>query len=149
MKTVKDILGKSTSHFNTINGDANVIDALALMKTENMSYVIVMDNGNYKGIMSERDYSQKVVLAGKNSRQTKVKEILSSDAPVVNTTESVERCKELMLAFKTQYLPVFEDFSFKGVISLHDLLHAAVEEHKETEQSKLNNSAGQQQQYWI
>jgi CBS domain-containing protein len=148
MKTIKDILAKSTSHFNTINGDANVIDALALMKTENMSYVIVMDNGNYKGIMSERDYSQKVVLAGKNSHQTKVKEILSNDVPVVNIDESLDRCKELMLAFKTFYLPVFNDFSFKGVVSLQDLLHATVDELKEKEQIKRSNSAGQQQ-YWI
>jgi CBS domain-containing protein len=147
MKTVKDLLARSSFHFNTINGDASVIDALALMKTENTSFVIVMDEGQYKGIMSERDYSQKVILEGRNSNQTKVNEILSNHIPLVNVHESIDRCRELMLAFRTQYLPVFEDFSFKGVISLQDLLHAAVEESEERKNEMPGR--GLQQQYWI
>jgi CBS domain-containing protein len=146
MKTVNDILQQSSSHFNTIHGEASVLDALALMKIENTSFVIVMDNGHYTGIMSERDYSQKIILAGRNSSQTKVKEILSNDVPVINLNESTDRCKELMLTFKTQYLPVFDGFEFKGIITLPDLLHAAVEEHKD--QARANNNTGLQQ-YWI
>ncbi len=148
MKKVKELLAKKTLRFNTISAESRVIDALALMKTEGDSYVIVMEKGNYIGVMSERDYSHKIILAGKNSSETKVKDIMTKDMPVVDTDESIDRCMELMLAFKTHYLPAFDEFEFKGVITLHDLMNASMEENKRASKEYANFGTAHQH-YWI
>lgn len=129
MKTVKDILTKKPSHFNSVDFNDKVIDAIALMAREDINYVIVEDHGKYIGILSEKDYTRKVILAGRKSKNTKVGEVMSADIPVVDVADTTDTCRELMHAFKIAFLPVFEDFNFKGVITLSDLLKESVDEH--------------------
>ena len=131
MKTVNDILKNNTVHHLSISGDALVIDALALMKSENRDFVIVLESGNYIGVMSEKDYSHKIILEGKNSHHTTVKEIMTGQLPIVDSGDTIHRCMGLMHTFKTHYLPVVEEFLFKGIITLDDLLRASVEEDTE------------------
>ncbi len=141
MKTVNDILKNNAVHHLSINGDALVIDALALMKTENRDFVIVLESDNYIGVMSEKDYSHKIILEGKNSHHTTVKEIMTAELPVVDSAATIHRCMGLMHTFKTHYLPVIEEFLFKGVITLDDLLRASLEEDTErlSEQKKQSS----------
>jgi predicted transcriptional regulator len=134
MKLVKDILTKQPSHFNSVDVNDKVIDAIALMTREDLNYVIVTEKGKYVGILSERDYTRKVILAGKESKKAKVSEIMSADIPVVNIADTTDTCRELMHAFKISFLPVFDEFDFAGVITLSDLLKEAVDE-----QMKLAN----------
>lgn len=142
MKTLKDILKRKKLHFNTINVDASVIDALALMEAKNLDYVIVIENYNCVGVMSEADYLHKIILARMNPNETKVKDIMTHCIHAVDTKETVLNCLGLMDAFKIRHLLVFEDLLFKGVITLHDLMHASVEENinnlQEQEKTKYN-----------
>jgi predicted transcriptional regulator len=136
MKLVKDILTKQLSHFNSVDVNDKVIDAIALMTREDLNYVIVTEKGKYVGILSEKDYTRKVILAGKESKKTKVGEIMSADIPVVNIADTTDTCRELMHAFKISFLPVFDEFDFTGVISLSDLLKEAVDEHMKSVNEK-------------
>jgi predicted transcriptional regulator len=122
MRTVRDILNNKTKSFNTISPEETVFNALQMLNAVNLSYLVVMDGDVYKGIISERDYSRKVILQGKHSHDTKVKEIMSVDVPMVDVNDSVEKCLHLIDDHKTRYLLAFEDDQFAGVITINDLL---------------------------
>jgi signal-transduction protein with cAMP-binding, CBS, and nucleotidyltransferase domain len=126
MNTVKDILETKTKAFNQIETDALVIDALNLLNSVNLSYLVVMDNNEYKGIFSERDYTRNVILKGRASNSTKVKEVMTTDLPMVAMTDSVEYCMNLMNSHKSRYLLAYNDLQFAGVITIHDLLRQVI-----------------------
>lgn len=127
MVTVKNILDSKTKPFNTINPSTLVIEALNLMNTVNLSYLVVVDGENYKGLFSERDYSRNVVLKGRASNSTKVEEVMTTDLPIVTTTDTVERCMHLMNSHKTRYLLAYDaQNKFLGVITIHDLLRQVI-----------------------
>ena len=154
MKTLLDVLSKKSLHFNFVSPDSKVIDAIALMKIEDMSYVVVMQDHNYLGVLTERDYTQKVILQNRNSSATMVKEIMNTDLPVVTVNDSCEKSMEIMNTFKVRYLPVFDGYTFKGVITINDLLEASVEENETAKKSGINknesdSSSNTIQHYWI
>ena len=93
---------------------------------------MVVDNQNYLGIMTERDYSRKVILKGKSSTDTPVSEIMSNDLPAVNLFDSIEHCMQLMADKNIRYLPVFENDKIYGVISIHDLIREIIQHQEET-----------------
>jgi len=123
MRTVNDILQSKAKPFNEIASETLVIDALKMLNSINMSYLVVMDNDQYKGIFSERDYSRNVILKGRHSDSTTVAEVMTTDLPVVEADATVEQCIHLIDQHKTRYLLVFnEENSLAGVITIHDLL---------------------------
>lgn len=126
MCKIKDMLEKKGPTFNVVTPDTKVVEALNIMKSENLSYVVVMDNENYLGIMSERDYTHKVKLQGRKSETTTVKDIMSSDYPVVGYGEDLQRCMVLMNVYKTRYLPIFDEMKFQGVITMNDLMREVI-----------------------
>ncbi|MFY7963357.1 MAG: CBS domain-containing protein [Chitinophagaceae bacterium] len=128
MKTVKQIIESKAAFFNVVNKTDNVLNALKVMKRENLSYVIVMDANKYEGIMSEKDYSRKVILEGKNSTETLVMEIMESDMPFVDINDTSDKCLAMMDTFKVRYLPVLEDQHFRGIITLHDIMRTMLSE---------------------
>ena len=100
--------------------------ALSLMNASHETFIIVTRDDRYAGIVSERDYAQKVVLAGKSSQQTNVEEIMNCNLPTVSSTDSIERCMMLMNAYRTRYLPVFDEFEFTNVITMNDLISLSI-----------------------
>ena len=130
MCKIKEILRKKGPHFNVVSPNTKVLDALTLMQSENYSYVVVMDEENYLGIMSERDYIHKIKVLGNKQDTATVKEILNGNLPVVNFEDDVKRCMVLMNVYKTRYLPVFDEFEFKGVLTMNDLMTQILEEKK-------------------
>ena len=96
MSKIKEILQKKGPVFNSVTPDTKVLDALSIMKSENLSYVVVMQDAKYLGIMSERDYTHKIKLQGKKSESTTVKDIMSSDYPVIGFEEDLQRFMVLM-----------------------------------------------------
>ncbi|MEY3208766.1 MAG: hypothetical protein RL064_797 [Bacteroidota bacterium] len=130
MCKIKEILRKKGPHFNTVSPNTKILDALTLMQSENYSYVVVMDDEHYLGIMSERDYIHKIKVLGSKQESATVKEILNSNLPVVNFEEDLNRCMVLMNVYKTRYLPVFEEFEFKGVLTMNDLMTEILDEKK-------------------
>ncbi len=126
MSKIKEILQKKGPLFNVVTPDTKVVDALTLMKSENLSYVVVLEDGNYLGIMSERDYTHKIKLQGRHSETSTVKDIMSTDYPVVGYGEDLQRCMVLMNVYKTRYLPIFDEMKFQGVITMHDLMREVI-----------------------
>lgn len=126
MKTVADILETKPKPHNYINSDARVIDALVLMNSVNLSYVVVMEEGQFKGIFSERDYTRNVILKGRTSDTATVAEVMTSNMPSVTPEDTVETCMRMLDTHKTRYLPVFDGHELAGVITLNDVLRQAI-----------------------
>ena len=135
MKTVSDILASKPEAFNTIQPTALVIDALNLLNSVNLSYLVVTDGTGYKGIFCERDYSRNVILKGRASNSTMVQEIMTTDLPVVAPDDTVTYCMSLMNSHKTRYLLAYDEQQFLGVITIHDLLRQVLANIDESDNS--------------
>jgi predicted transcriptional regulator len=127
MRTVADILAHKPPVFNVISAKAKVIEALQLMNSVNLSYLVVMDGDTFHGIFSERDYSRNVILKGLHSDSVSVEEVMSTSLPIVSLKTTVEDCMHLLNSHKTRYLIVFFDHEFKGVVTINDVLRDAIE----------------------
>ena len=137
MRTVKDILETKTKSFNQVSPSTLVIDALNLLNSVNLSYLVVMDADEYKGVFSERDYTRNVILKGKASNTTRVSEVMTTDLPIVMLSDTVEHCMNLMNSHKTRYLLAYNDVHFEGVITIHDLLRQAITNRHEVFDDRL------------
>ena len=126
MSKIKEILTKKGPHFNIVTPDTKVLDALTLMKAENLSYVVVMKGGQYVGLMSERDYTHKIKLEGRKSETATVNDIMTTNYPVIGYSDDLERCMVLMNVYKTRYLPVFDEMEFKGILTMNDLMREVI-----------------------
>jgi CBS domain-containing protein len=149
MRTVSEILKQKGPQFNYIDANRTVLEAISLMKTENISYLIVRDNGAYAGIVSERDYTHKVILQDKHSDTTQVKDIMSKDLPVAALTDTAEQCMMLMNSSKSRYLPVFDGLEFKGVITIHDLMREAIAANEKPGAKSTEQHEKLMRDYWI
>ena len=127
MRTVANILQHKPPAFNVIQADAKVIEALHLMNSVNLSYLIVMQGDVFAGIFSERDYSRNVILKGLHSDSCTVKEVMSVSLPVIAMQDTVEKCMQLLNIHKTRYLIVFDNNEFKGIVTINDVLREAIE----------------------
>ena len=132
MRKVSDILKKKGSKTITVTPSTPVIDALRVMDEKNIGSVVVMDEGNYAGILTERDYSRKVILKGRNSADTTVADIMSTDLPQLNPSDSIDRCMQLMSDKHIRYLPVFDGDAVTGIISMSDVVNATIANQQET-----------------
>ena len=106
-----------------ISPEATVFDAIQLMADKDIGALPVMSGGRLAGIFTERDYTRKVALAGKTSKQTSVKEILSPDVITVAPEDPVEECMRLMTEHRIRHLPVLQNDEIVGIISIGDLVN--------------------------
>ena len=127
MSRVKDILSRKSGNVIAVAPDTTVYDALSLMAEKNIGSVIVMSNKNeFVGIVTERDYSRKVILKGKNSGSTCVSDIMTTDLPHIKPEDTVDHCMELMTINNIRYLPVFADNKLNGIISISDVIRETI-----------------------
>ncbi|MGZ5003064.1 MAG: CBS domain-containing protein [Chthoniobacterales bacterium] len=120
--TIDAILSQKSSEVWSVAPDATVYDAVATMAEKNVGALVVMEGEKLVGIVSERDYTRKVMLRGKRSRETQVNEIMSTQLTTVEPKESVDRCLEFMTDKRVRHLPVVENGKLLGVISIGDLV---------------------------
>ncbi|HLZ87368.1 MAG TPA: CBS domain-containing protein [Puia sp.] len=132
MKKVADILSHKGARITSVSPQTTVLDALRIMADQNIGSVLVVEGNQYLGIMTERDYSRKVILKGKSSTDTPVAEIMSKDFPGVTPNDTVEFCMELMSDKNIRYLPVFENEQLCGIVSINDLVRETIRTHEET-----------------
>lgn len=132
MRKVSDILHRKGNRVTTVNPSTKVIEALRIMATQNIGSVVVMDEENFLGIMTERDYSRKVILNGKHSSDTPVGEIMTRDFPPVAVSDTVEFCMQLMSDRHIRYLPVLEEGKLAGIISINDIVTETISNQKDT-----------------
>jgi CBS domain-containing protein len=128
VKTVANILADKGSQIFEVAPGASVYEALEVLADKNVGALVVTDAGRLVGIISERDYARKVVLADRSSRDTLVSEIMSSDVLTVAPAASIEECMELMTERHIRHLPVVDDGELVGVISIGDVVKAVIAE---------------------
>jgi CBS domain-containing protein len=132
MKKVSNILNRKGSSVVTISPDITVLDALKQMAEKNIGSIVVMENGFYIGVLTERDYARKVILKGKSSTTTLVKEIMSTGLPRITPDNSVDTCMQIMSENNIRYLPVFQNDELCGIISINDVIKETILTQKET-----------------
>jgi CBS domain-containing protein len=132
MRKVADILGRKGASAVVVTPDTKVIEALSIMEEKNIGSVLVMDGGEYLGLITERDYSRKVALKHKSSVDTKVSDIMTTDLPAVTPSDTVEHCMQLMSNKNIRYLPVFDNKMLSGIISMSDVVKETILQQKET-----------------
>ena len=116
----------------SISKDQSVRQALILMSEKNIGAIIIVDNNDFPiGIFSERDYARKVILKGKNSKDTLLDEVMTKELITVTRDYKIEQCIEIMIEKKIRHLPVLEDKKIVGIISIGDLLKIMIKEQKE------------------
>jgi len=118
---VKDLLKSKGGDVYSINPDATVYDALKLMAEKEIGAVVVLDGEKMVGILSERDYARKVILSGKSSEETLVRDIMTSDVKYVGPDEKVKHCLSIMTKKHFRHLPVLEQDKVIGVLSVGDV----------------------------
>ncbi len=124
--TIESILCQKSREIWTISPDATVYDAIALMAEKNVGALLVMEGDRLAGIISERDYSRKVMLRGKRSRETFVREIMSTELTTAHPRQTVEDCLRFMTNKRIRHLPVVADGELRGVISIGDLVKQVI-----------------------
>lgn len=142
MKKVSNLIYAKGNTVNTIDADASVYDALELMVSQNIGAVVVYHDGEFVGLMTERDYARKVILKGKNSKETTVAEIMNSKPATVAFEDSIEHCMEIMADKRIRYLPVVADKHVVGLVSMGDVVRFIMDDQKNTIQSLQNYISG-------
>jgi CBS domain-containing protein len=133
MHTVLSIISRKGGVAIYVSPDTTVIEALQIMADKNIGSVVVKEGDQFLGIMTERDYSRKVILKDKHSTSTKVSEIMSTDMPAVKPSDSVDHCMQVMTEKNIRYMPVFDDFNkLVGIISMSDIVKETIIIQKET-----------------
>ena len=132
MRKVAEILKKKGALVEEVPPETPVIDALRLMDEKNIGSVVVVKDGHYVGILTERDYSRKVILKGKNSAETTAADIMSTDLPHLMPSDSIDQCMQLMSNKHIRYLPVFDSGKLAGIISMSDVVNAIISNQKDT-----------------
>jgi len=127
MTTVAEVLSKKPRPFNYIEPNALVSDALSLLRSVNLSYLVVMHENEFKGIFSEHNYIDKIAMDGWDAHTCRVADSMRNDMPFVSLEDCIETCVQLCIAHNIHHLPVFDDFRFAGVITRGDIMRTIVD----------------------
>lgn len=128
MRTVTNLLQTKGSAVWSITPDASMLDALKLMADKDIGALVVLEGTQVIGIVSERDYARKVVLQGKTSRETTVREVMTARVFFVRPEQSIDECMALMTQRHIRHLPVLENDRLVGVISIGDVVKTVISE---------------------
>ena len=128
MRTVRQLLEAKAPEVFAIGPDAPVIDAIRLMAEKRIGALLVMQAGKLAGIVSERDYARKIVLQGRSSHDTPVRDIMTADVVSIGLDDTTDRCMELVPDRRIRHVPVLDGGSVLGVVSIGDLVKAVIED---------------------
>lgn len=126
----KDILRSKGNEVYSVTPDTTVYDAIAKMADLNIGALLVMENETMIGIITERDYRNKIILKGRSSKTTKVKEIMVDEVVCVKPDDKVKLCMQLMSDNKFRHLPVLDGQKVVGVISIGDVVKSIIDKQK-------------------
>ena len=132
MLSVRQMLSEKGSAVVSITPNTSVFDALKVMREKNIGAVLVMEKEELLGIFSERDYARKVILAGRSSKTTEVKELMTSKVYCIDPSRTIQDVMELMNDHRFRHVPVMENEEVIGVLSSGDVMRGVVAEQKNT-----------------
>lgn len=130
MRTVKELLGSKPMTVWSITPEASVFQALELMAEKEIGALVVLSGSKLVGLLSERDYARKVILKGKASKETRVREIMTDKLITIRPETSIDECMALMTDKRIRHLPVLEGAKLVGMISIGDVVKAIISEQK-------------------
>jgi CBS domain-containing protein len=142
MKLVKHLLDNKGGEVVTIDEDASVVDAIRLMADRSIGSLLVMRGEELRGIVTERDYARKVILKGRSSETTPVKEIMSTALVTATPEQTVNDCMTLMSEKRIRHLPVVVENKIIGLISIGDLVQAIISDQREAIEQLENYISG-------
>ncbi|MCP4302883.1 MAG: CBS domain-containing protein [Gammaproteobacteria bacterium] len=131
MKLVKHLLDSKGREIISIVEEASVFDAIKMMAERSIGSLLVMEGGELKGIVTERDYARKVIVKGRSSKSTQVGEIMTAEVLTASTNQTVKECMTVMTERRIRHLPVVEDDEVLGLISIGDLVQAIIADQQE------------------
>jgi CBS domain-containing protein len=132
MLTVRHLLEQKDRAVRAVAPDDPVLEAIRAMAEHHVGALLVMQNNELLGIVSERDYARKVILLGRSSADTAVREIMASPVVTVSPLSTLDECMRLVAERRVRYLPVVENGRTVGVVSIGDLVKATIEEQQRT-----------------
>lgn len=127
-RTVSDLLRDKGNKVWSVSPDSTVLEAIRFIAEKGIGALLVMEGERVVGMFSERDYARKIVLEGRSSSDTKVREVMTTQLTSVRTDQPVRDCMELMTEKRIRHLPVMEDDTLLGVISIGDLVKEVIAE---------------------
>lgn len=130
--TVNQILNQKGKGIFSVSSTLSVYEAIKVMGEKNIGALLIIENDILKGILSERDYARKVVLKGRSSANTFVHEIMEDELITVKPSDNIDYCMELMSTKRIRHLPVLENNTVLGIISIGDVVKGIIEMQKET-----------------
>jgi CBS domain-containing protein len=128
MKTVRELLEGKGDRVWSIAPDKTVYDALSLMAERGIGAVLVVDGERLVGILSERDYARQVILKGKASKDTPVRDIMTTSVISVALEQTIDDCMEIMTNSRIRHLPVVVETRLVGILSIGDVVKAVISE---------------------
>lgn len=129
-RTLRQLLASKPAGVVTIGVQATVWEALQLMAEKDVGAVVVIDEGQVIGVLSERDYARKGILLGRTAKETMIREVMNETVITVTPQETVPQCMALMTAHRTRHLPVLEDGRLIGILSIGDLVKEVISHHE-------------------
>ena len=131
MTIVRQLLDRKGRSIFSVEPQAPVLEAIRAMAAHHVGALLVMQGGTLSGIVSERDYARKVILMGRSSSDTPVRDIMSSPVLTVSPDDTVQRCMQLMTDQRVRHLPVVEGGAVVGMVSIGDLVKAVIAEQQQ------------------
>lgn len=128
MRTVRQLLDSKAPEVFAVAPDVPVIEAIRLMAEKRIGAVLVLAGGRLAGILSERDYARKIVLEGRSSKDTPVRDIMTAEVVTIGLNDTVQSCMQLVTDRRIRHLPVVDGDSVLGVVSIGDLVKAVIED---------------------
>jgi CBS domain-containing protein len=131
-ETIASILKYKGDTTWSIGPDSTVYEALAMMAQHSIGALLVLEDGRLRGIISERDYARKVILHGKSSKDTPVREIMTTSPVTVTPENTIDECMVIMTRDRVRHLPVMVGDRIAGIVSIGDLVNAIISDQAET-----------------
>lgn len=132
MKTVQQILNTKPVQIFSVTENSSVLEALQLMMEKNVSALLILEGQKLQGIFTERDYARKIILYGKSSAGTPIKEVMTPDPITVLPTDSIDLCMQIMTDKHIRHLPVMLDNQVLGMVSIGDVVKFIIADQKQT-----------------
>jgi CBS domain-containing protein len=132
MKTVQQLLSTKSVQIFSVTENSSVLDALKVMMEKNISALLILEGQQLKGIFTERDYARKIVLHGKSSADTSIREVMTANPITVLPSDSIEFCMGLMTDKHIRHLPVMQGDQLLAMVSIGDVVKFIIEDQKQT-----------------
>lgn len=142
MERIADVLARKYPQFNTVVPECLVSDALYQMCSENVDYLIVLENDKFQGVITDHDIASKILFENRPLNKIHVREFMSRTLPVTTPDTSLEQCMQLMERYNVRHLAIFDRFNFMGVVSTYDMMHEALSNRSEAFEDVINKRQG-------